>query len=318
MSCKGRIPVVIATSTSSAGTSYYMPKSSQAGGTKPEGSNKGSTERAPSYTGKGGLEEILRKAEDAHIRRLALVGGPSYVVPSIEVPPNVNEDEAASSRYVSSPSRPDGSHDRGQSTSFPPRSSAARAESPNTVVEHLIEDAEILNEMEEDCAALLHATTSSHPCFFNNDPRHFVDSNPSLRPHIRRIVRSDTRATVAEHDHSLLPFPSSAVSLPESAGSMVMTSPQMTSPDPNLPIDDASLLPDSLDTSTMPEITDHTGVDFHLMSGPPSLTVPGSLSLRSLDLDYLVYAPGGQLDFDFEESPENDKLMDEFVNSDEV
>lgn len=175
-----------------------------------------------------------------------------------------------------------------------------------------MEDAETLGRMSPDCAQLLVTATSDHS-LLNNNPDHFVTSNPQLRAHLRRILGPNTRATVAEYGVEQSPLANGGVSLPGSAASLSMTTPQS-----DLLLNDASWLPDNLDTPTMREITDHTGVDFHLMSGPPSLTAPGSLSLRPLDLDYLVYAPGSELDLEFEESPENDQLMDEFVNNDEV
>ena len=300
-----RPPLVIATTSPSARTSYYMPKSSQAGSTKPKGSNKGSTERAPSYTGKGGLEEILRKAEDAHIRRLALVGGPSYVVPSIEVPPNVNEDEGSSSRRPWSPSPPDGTIDSLPSSPLPARSSPG-PQSPNSMFKQFMEDAETLSRMSPGCAELLVTATSDHS-LLNNDPDHFVTSNTQLRPHLRRILGSDTRATVAEHEVDQSPLASGGVSLPESAASL-----SMPMPHPDMLVDDAPWSPDNIGTSNQPETTDDPRVDLHLMSESPSLMVPSSRSPSFLDLDDLIYTPRGDFDLDCEASAENDTLLNEF------
>lgn len=274
-------------------------------------SNKGSTERAPSYTGKGGLEEILRKAEDAHIRRLALVGGPSYVVPSIEVPPNVNEDERSSSRRPWSPSPPDGTIDSLPSSPLPARSSPGPAQSPNSMFEQFMEDAGTLSRMSPGCAELLITATSDHS-LLNNDPDHFVTSNPQLRAHLRRILGSDTRATVAEYELYQSPFPSVEVSHPESAASWSLAWPQ-----PDLLLDNAPRSPDRHNTSNQPETTDEPRMDLHVMSKSLSLTVSGP-PLSDLNLDDLIYAQGGDFDLDCEASAENDNLTDEFVTNDEV
>jgi len=248
----------------------------------------------------------MRKAEDAHNKRLALIGGSSYVVPSIEVPPNVNEDEASSSRRRSSPSPHEGSNDSLPSASLPVRSSPAPAQSPNSMFEQFMEDAEILIRMSPGCAELLVTATSDHS-LLNNDPDHFVTSNPQLRPHLRRILGSDTRATVAEHEVDQSPLASGGVSLPESAASL-----SMPMPHPDMLVDDAPWSPDNIGTSNQPETTDDPRVDLHLMSESPSLMVPSSRSPSFLDLDDLIYTPRGDFDLDCEASAENDTLLNEF------